>query len=71
MYLNDIQRSEFYSTIGLDARQFDKYVIVKTNQSAATLFPIIYDVENPQFFELMEVCASANQNLIDIEKSNN
>ena len=29
MYLNDIQRSQFYSTIGLDARQFDKYVIVK------------------------------------------
>jgi magnesium-protoporphyrin IX monomethyl ester (oxidative) cyclase len=71
MYLNDIQRSEFYSTIGLDARQFDKYVIVKTNQSAGTLFPVIYDLENPQFFELMEVCADANQKLIDIEKSQN
>ena len=71
MYLNDIQRSSFYSTIGLDARQFDKYVIVKTNQSAGTLFPVIYDLENPQFFELMEVCADANQKLIDIEKSNN
>ena len=69
MYLNDIQRSDFYSTIGLDARQFDKYVIVKTNQSAGTLFPVIYDVENPKFFELMEVCADANQNLIDIQKS--
>ena len=70
MYLNDIQRSEFYATIGLDARQFDKYVIVKTNQSAGTLFPVIYDTENPEFFELMEVCADANQKLIDIEKSN-
>tara|TARA_B100000524_G_C23493409_1_gene314246 strand:- start:277 stop:621 length:345 start_codon:yes stop_codon:yes gene_type:complete len=70
MYLNDIQRSEFYATIGLDSRQFDKYVIVKTNQSAATLFPVVYDVEDPKFFELMEVCASANQLLIDNEKSN-
>lgn len=70
MYLNDIQRSEFYATIGLDSRQFDKYVIVKTNQSAATLFPVVYDVEDPSFFELMEVCASANQKLIDNEKSN-
>ena len=70
MYLNDIQRSQFYSTIGLDARQFDKYVIVKTNQSAGTLFPVIYDIENPQFFELMELCADANQKLVDIEKSN-
>ena len=59
-----------YATIGLDARQFDKYVIVKTNQSAGTLFPVIYDTENPEFFELMEVCADANQKLIDIEKSN-
>ena len=70
MYLNDIQRSEFYATIGLNARQFDKYVIVKTNQSAGTLFPVIYDLENPEFFELMEVCADANQTLVNIEKSN-
>ena len=69
MYLNDIQRSEFYATIGLDSRQFDKYVIVKTNQSAATLFPVVYDVEDPKFFELMEICASANQKLINNEKS--
>lgn len=68
MYLNDLQRSEFYATIGLDARQFDKYVIRKTNQSSGTLFPVILDVENPVFFELMEFCAEANQSLIDIDK---
>lgn len=68
MYLNDIQRSEFYATIGLDARQFDKYVIRKTNQSSGTLFPVIIDVENPVFFELLESCAEANQSLIDLEK---
>jgi len=71
MYLNDLQRSEFYSTIGLDAKQFDKHVIRKTNQSSGTLFPIILDVENPKFFELMDICAVANQKLIDIEKENN
>ena len=68
MYLNDLQRTDFYSTIGLDAQQFDKHVIRKTNQSSGTLFPIILDVDHPQFFELMDVCAEANQNLIDIEK---
>lgn len=68
MYLNDLQRGEFYTTIGLDARQFDKYVIRKTNQSAGTLFPVIIDVENPSFFELLEVCAEANQSLIDLQK---
>jgi magnesium-protoporphyrin IX monomethyl ester (oxidative) cyclase len=68
MYLNDLQRSEFYATIGLEARQFDKYVIRKTNQSSGTLFPVIIDVENPLFYELMELCAEANQALIDLEK---
>jgi magnesium-protoporphyrin IX monomethyl ester (oxidative) cyclase len=70
MYLNDAQRSDFYSTIGLDAIKFDKYVIIKTNQSAGTLFPIIYDVENPKFFDLLDECLSANQLLINIEKDN-
>jgi magnesium-protoporphyrin IX monomethyl ester (oxidative) cyclase len=68
MYLNDLQRSAFYSTIGLEARKFDKYVIRKTNQSAGTLFPVIIDVDNPFFYELMELCAEANQSLIDLEK---
>jgi len=71
MYLNDLQRKDFYSTIGLDARQFDIHVIKKTNQSSGTLFPVILDLENPQFFEYLENCAKANQTLIDIEKENN
>jgi magnesium-protoporphyrin IX monomethyl ester (oxidative) cyclase len=70
MYLNDAQRSDFYATIGLDAIKFDQYVIIKTNQSAGTLFPIIYDVENPQFFGLLDKCLEANTNLISIEKEN-
>jgi len=71
MYLNDLQRSDFYSTIGLDAKQFDKHVIIKTNQSAGTLFPVIFDMENPEFFNLMDNCAEANQSLINIEKEEN
>ena len=70
MYLNDLQRTDFYSTIGLDARQFDKHVIRKTNQSSAALFPVILDVDNPKFFEFMENCAEANQSLINLEKNN-
>lgn len=70
MYLNDLQRSDFYNTIGLDTRKFDKHVIRKTNQSSANLFPIILDVDNPKFFELLESCASSNNCLIDLEKQN-
>ena len=68
MYLNDAQRKDFYATIGLDAKQFDKYVICKTNQSSGTLFPVILDVDHPNFFPLMDSCEQANQNLIDITK---
>ena len=69
MYLNDLQRSDFYNTIGLDTRKFDKHVIRKTNQSSANLFPVILDVDNPKFFELLESCASSNNSLIELEKS--
>jgi magnesium-protoporphyrin IX monomethyl ester (oxidative) cyclase len=68
MYLNDFQRNDFYSILGLDAKKFDQYVIFKTNQSAGTLFPIIYDIENPDFFPLMDKCLEANEELIRIEK---
>jgi hypothetical protein len=49
MYLNDVQRGDFYATIGLDSRQFDKHVIRKTNQSEYS-FPFILDVDRPEFF---------------------
>jgi magnesium-protoporphyrin IX monomethyl ester (oxidative) cyclase len=72
MYLNVLQRANFYATIGLDARKFDIHVIRKTNQSSARLFPIILNVDHPTFFKLLETCAQANLNLINIDsKSKN
>ena len=67
MYLNDLQRAGFYATIGLDARKFDIHVIRKTNQSSARLFPVILDVDHPNFFEYLEVCAQANLNLTNLD----
>jgi magnesium-protoporphyrin IX monomethyl ester (oxidative) cyclase len=69
MYLNDLQRTEFYSTIGLDAKQFDKHVIRKTNQSSKTLFPVILDVNHPSFFPLLDACVEANTELSKIDKT--
>lgn len=68
MYLNDFQRTAFYSTIGLDTKQFDKHVIRKTNQSSKTLFPVILDVDHPQFFDLLDLCVKANETLVEIQK---
>jgi magnesium-protoporphyrin IX monomethyl ester (oxidative) cyclase len=69
MYLNDVQREGFYNTIGLDARKFDIHVIRKTNQSAGRLFPLILDVDHPDFFDFMEKASAANLELVKLSNS--
>lgn len=69
MYLNDVQRSGFYATLGLDAREYDKYVIDKTNETSARVFPIVLDVSNPEFYERLEVCVANNEKLTAIVNS--
>ena len=68
MYLNDFQRTDFYNAIGLDARQYDIQVIRKTNESAARIFPVALDVDNPNFFRLLDECAKQNSALISMDK---
>lgn len=68
MYLNDLQRKDFYSSIGLDTKKFDIHVIRKTNQSSKTLFPIILDVDHPNFFPLLDKCSEFNDMLVKLEK---
>ena len=70
MYLNDFQRSNFYESIGLDARKYDIQVIRKTNESASRIFPIALDVDKPEFFQYLDICASQNKLLIEIERGN-
>lgn len=70
MYLNDIQRSGFYQAIGLDAREYDIRVIQKTNETAGRVFPVILDVENPEFYQRLEVCTKNNEKLSAIANSN-
>nr|YP_010195770.1 Mg-protoporphyrin IX monomethyl ester oxidative cyclase [Crassiphycus birdiae]UAD83167.1 Mg-protoporphyrin IX monomethyl ester oxidative cyclase [Crassiphycus birdiae] len=71
MYLNDFQRSDFYRSIGLDARQYDMQVIRKTNESASRIFPIALNVDQPEFFQYLDKCASENRKLIEIDSKNN
>jgi len=71
MYLNDCQRADFYKAIGLDARKFDQYVIRKTNESSQKLFPVILDVEHPEFFKLLDECAELNLSLYALNSEEN
>ncbi len=70
MYLNDTQRAKFYKTIGLDAREYDKHVITKTNETAGRIFPVILDVDNPAFYDRLEVCIKNNEKLRAVDATN-
>lgn len=69
MYLNDLQRSDFYKSIGLNARDYDIHVIRKTNESAGRVFPVILNVDHPQFVALMDEAAASNAKLSAIGSS--
>jgi magnesium-protoporphyrin IX monomethyl ester (oxidative) cyclase len=70
MYLNDIQRKDFYASLGLNARDYDIHVIKKTNETAGRVFPVMLDVENPVFYERLDVCVQNNEKLAAISSSN-
>ncbi|MEB3884700.1 magnesium-protoporphyrin IX monomethyl ester (oxidative) cyclase [Lyngbya sp. CCY1209] len=70
MYLNDIQRAGFYASLGLDAREYDKEVIEKTNETAGRVFPIVLDVNKPEFYDRLERCVKTNEKLTAIVNSN-
>lgn len=70
MFLNDIQRSDFYAALGLDARDYDIHVIQKTNETAARVFPVILNVEHPEFFQRLDTCTENNAKLAKIAESN-
>ncbi len=70
MYLNDIQRTDFYEAIGLNTREFEYTVIEKTNETAGRVFPIVLDVKHPEFYSRLETCVKNNENLRAIESAN-
>jgi magnesium-protoporphyrin IX monomethyl ester (oxidative) cyclase len=70
MFLNDIQRTRFYESLGFNTREFEYQVIQKTNESASKVFPIKLDVEHPEFYSRLEVCIKNNEKLSVISESN-
>lgn len=69
MYLNDLQRSGFYNSLGLDAREYDIHVIRKTNETSARVFPIVLNVDHPDFFGILDQCAAKSQKLSAIAQT--
>jgi len=61
--VRDVARKEFYEALGLDAREYDKYVIDKTNETSARVFPVVLDVRNPKFWTRLERLVNNNAQL--------
>merc|ERR1711871_1120117 len=69
MYVRDVARKEFYEALGLDAREYDRMVIDKTNETSARVFPVVLDVKNPRFYERLEKIITNNESLESVDKS--
>jgi magnesium-protoporphyrin IX monomethyl ester (oxidative) cyclase len=62
MYLNDHQRSAFYETLGLNTTQFNRHVIIETNNTTARLFPAVPVIDGA-FWERMDKLVGLNSEL--------
>lgn len=69
MYVRDVARKEFYEALGLDARTYDKYVIGKTNETSARVFPVVLNVDHPEFYERLENLVTNNAALAAVDQS--
>mgnify|MGYP001793740117 FL=1 len=57
------ERSTFYEMLGLDATEFDTAVVRETNNTSARAFPVILNVDHPEFFKRLDRCADRNLKL--------
>ena len=71
MYIRDVGRKEFYEALGLDAREYDKYVIEKTNETSARVFPVVLDVNHNSFYQRLERIIENNKKLSAIDQNKN
>ncbi|HIK39860.1 magnesium-protoporphyrin IX monomethyl ester (oxidative) cyclase [Thermoleptolyngbya sichuanensis A183] len=70
MYLNDLQRSDFYKALGINARDYDIDVIRETNATAGRVFPLVLNVDHPDFFRLMDEAAASYLKIVNAPASN-
>ncbi|MGD1930297.1 MAG: magnesium-protoporphyrin IX monomethyl ester (oxidative) cyclase [Leptolyngbyaceae cyanobacterium] len=64
------ERSKFYEMLGLDAAAFDEEVVRQTNATAARAFPVMLNVDHPDFFKRLDRCVERNVKLKAIATSN-
>ncbi|MFQ3679282.1 MAG: magnesium-protoporphyrin IX monomethyl ester (oxidative) cyclase [Pseudanabaenaceae cyanobacterium] len=70
MYLNDlVNRKAFYEALGMDTRQYVEAVLRDTNRDAAKAFPVILDLEHPEFWARLQDCEAPMAAIAQIQIS--
>ena len=70
MYARDLGiKKDFYASLGLDAKDYDQYVINKTNETSARVFPRVLDVYDKSFYGRLDKIVENNKVLSDIASS--
>jgi len=70
MYARDLGiKKDFYASLGLDAKDYDQYVINKTNETSARVFPIVLNVYDKSFYGRLDKIVHNNEVLSDIASS--
>ncbi|HEY9853799.1 MAG TPA: magnesium-protoporphyrin IX monomethyl ester (oxidative) cyclase [Leptolyngbyaceae cyanobacterium] len=63
------ERYKFYDILGIDATEFDREVIRKTNETAARAFPSVLDTEHPEFYDRLHRCSDLNLQMSKIDRT--
>ncbi|NJK33942.1 MAG: magnesium-protoporphyrin IX monomethyl ester (oxidative) cyclase [Oscillatoriales cyanobacterium SM2_2_1] len=70
MYLNDICiRSSFYEAIGMDTRQYVEEVLKETNRESAKAFPVVLNLDHPEFWERLRRCEQPMTRIAQLQQS--
>ena len=70
MYARDLGiKKDFYSSLGLDAKEYDQYVINKTNETSARVFPVVLNVYDKSFYGRLDKIVENNKILTQIQNS--
>ena len=62
-------QKRFLRSLGLDAKDYDQYVINKTNETSARVFPVVLDVYDQSFYGRLDKVVENNKVLSDIASS--
>lgn len=63
MYLNDARRTDFYTALGLNWREYDQKVIRLTNHISTQVYPVTLPVDDPAFFRNLDACVQYDKRI--------